>query len=115
MLFFLFLPCSAYHKPRTACLEEKEDDHNIIGDHDDSACVNWKEIFSLTDVHYNVNSFLVLNNVCDDVNFILPKSMHLCMIRVIDNTNIIGGEEQAGMEDDIDNMMNKSLKSSREA
>ena len=61
-----------------------------------------------------VNSLLTEYDVCDYENFILPKSMHLCMIRVIDNTNIIGGEEQQGMEDDMGNMMNKSFKSSRE-
>ena len=44
---------------------------------------------SLTDVHYKVHSFLVINNVCDYVNFILPKSMHLC-VRFIDNTSIGG-------------------------
>ena len=61
-----------------------------------------------------VNSLLIEYDVCDYENFILPKSMHLCMIRVIDNTNIIGGEEQQGMEEDMDDMMNKSFKSSRE-
>ena len=29
------------------------------------------------------------------MNFILPKSMHLCMIRVVDNTNIDGGKHGA--------------------
>ena len=61
-----------------------------------------------------VNSLLIEYDVCDYENFILPKSMHLCMIRVIDNTNIIGGEEQQDMEEDMDNMMNKPFKSSRE-
>ena len=44
---------------------------------------------NLIDDYYKVNSFLVINNVCDDVNFILPKSMHLC-VRFIDNTSIGG-------------------------
>ena len=33
--------------------------------------------------------------------------MHLCMIRVIDNTSIHGGEEQQGMEDMEDHMKSK--------
>ena len=64
-----------------------------------------------------VNSLLIEYDVCDYENFILPKSMHLCMIRVIDNTNTIGGEEQQRMEDMEDhmgNMKNNSLKSLRE-
>ena len=39
-----------------------------------------------------VNSLLIESDVCVDENFILPKSMHLCMIRFVDNTSI-GGEE----------------------
>ena len=41
-----------------------------------------------------VNSLLIEYDVCDNENFILPKSMHLCMIRVIDNTSIGGGPEE---------------------
>ena len=40
----------------------------------------------------HVNSLLIEYDVCDYENFILPKSMHLCMIRVVDNTNIDGGK-----------------------
>lgn len=54
-----------------------------------------------------VNSLLVEYNVCGYENFILPKSLHLCMIRFVDNTNIIGGEEQQGMEYIDDHMENK--------
>ena len=51
-----------------------------------------------------VNSLLIEYDVCDNENFILPKSMHLCMIRVVGNTNIEGGlEEQQGMEHDVPN------------
>ena len=51
-----------------------------------------------------VNSLLIKYNVCDNENFILPKSMHLCMIRVVDNTNVDGGlEEQQGLEHDVPN------------
>ena len=41
-----------------------------------------------------VNSLLVEYDVYNCENFILPKSMHLCMIRVVDNTNTSGGEHQ---------------------
>ena len=40
-----------------------------------------------------VNSLLIAYDVCDHENFILPKSMHLCCLRFIDNTNIGGGME----------------------
>jgi hypothetical protein len=53
-----------------------------------------------------VNSLLIEYDVCDYENFILPKSMHLCMIRFVDNTSIMGGEEQQGMEDMDDHMEN---------
>ena len=41
-----------------------------------------------------VNSLLAEYDNINDVNFILPKSMHLCMIRFVDNTNANGGEHQ---------------------
>ena len=51
-----------------------------------------------------VNSLLIEYNVCDNENFILPKSMHLCMIRVVDNTSVGGGpKEQQGVEHDVPN------------
>ena len=52
----------------------------------------------------HVNSLLIEYDVCDYENFILPKSMHLCMIRLVDNTRIIGGEEQQGMENKVENI-----------
>lgn len=66
-----------------------------------------------------VNSLLVEYNVCTNENFILPKSLHLCMIRVINNTSANGGddgsieeeEEQQGME----NMMHMCAREEREA
>ena len=68
-------------------------DEDIIGVHDDYTCLSWKELLSLTDVHYKVNSFLVINNVCVYENVILPKPINLCMIRFTNNTNMDGGEE----------------------
>jgi hypothetical protein len=55
----LFLPLLAYPKPRTAFLEEREDDEDTIMDHVDFDCLSWKEILSLIDDYYKVNSFLV--------------------------------------------------------
>jgi hypothetical protein len=79
-LFFLFLPLSAYPKPRTAFLEEREDDEDTIMDHADFECLSWKEILSLIDDYYKVNSFLVEKNVLISPNYILPKSDVLCCI-----------------------------------
>ena len=51
-----------------------------------------------------MNSLLLDYDVSDYESFILPKSMHLCMIRVIDNTSVDGGlEEQQGLEHDVPN------------
>jgi hypothetical protein len=76
----LFLPLSAYPKPRTAFLEEREDDEDTIMDHADFECLSWKEILSLIDDYYKVNSFLVEKNVLISPNYILPKSDVLCCI-----------------------------------
>ena len=72
-----------------------------------------------------VNSLLVEYDVYNCENFILPKSMHLCMIRFIDNTNILGGGGHQGMDGNIkepngnmmthgENMKTTSLKCLRE-
>ena len=47
-----------------------------------------------------VNSLLLEYDVFNYENFILPKSMHLCMIGFVDNTNAIGGRHQ-DMEENI--------------
>ena len=60
-------------------------------DYEDFKCLNWKEVLCQIDDYYKVNSLLVEYDVCVNENFILPKSMHLCMISFIDNTNIGGG------------------------
>src|SRR6266540_7031086 len=41
-----------------------------------------------------LNSLLIESNVCVNENFILPKSLHLCILRFINNTSIGGGEEE---------------------
>ena len=48
-----------------------------------------------------VNSLLVENDVCVNQNFILPKSLHLCMIRFIDNTSVEGEGEHEKREKDL--------------
>jgi hypothetical protein len=58
-LLFLFLRLSAYPKPRTAFLEEREDDEDTIMDHADFDCLSWMEILSLINDYYKVNYFLV--------------------------------------------------------
>ena len=49
--------------------------------YDGSTSFSWKEILSLTDDYCQVNSLLAQPDICLDDNFILPKSLHLCMIR----------------------------------
>ena len=41
-----------------------------------------------------MNSLLCDYNNFINENFILPKSMHLCVLRFIDNTRVDGGEHQ---------------------
>jgi hypothetical protein len=48
----LFLPFSAYPKSRTAFLEERKDDEDIITDYTIFDCLNWKEILSQIDDYY---------------------------------------------------------------
>ena len=58
-----------------------------------------------------MNSLLVAFDVYDNKNFILPKSMHLCMIRVIANTSIEGGLERQQEE----HIVPKGAREEREA
>ena len=58
-----------------------------------------------------VNSLLVAFDVYDNKNFILPKSMHLCMIRVIANTSMVGGLERQQEE----HIISKGAREEREA
>ena len=53
-----------------------------------------------------VKSLLLEYDVFNYENFILPKSMHLCMIRFVDNTNANGGDHQ-GMEEGMENIKYK--------
>ena len=40
-----------------------------------------------------MNSLLIESDILIDENFILPKSMHLCMSGFVDNTSVARGEE----------------------
>jgi hypothetical protein len=80
-LFFLFLPFSAYPKPKTAFPEEREDDKDIIMNHIVFDCLSWKEVLSQIDDYYQVNLFLVKNNTLIFENYILPKSLYYYLAR----------------------------------
>jgi hypothetical protein len=63
-----------------------------------------------------VNSLLVEHDVCVNENLILPKSMHLCMIRFINNTSIGGGDElPQGEEQSLISNISKCAREEREA
>ena len=49
-----------------------------------------------------MNALLTEYDVSDYESFILPKSMYVCILRFVDNTNAIGGEHQ-----DMDGKMKK--------
>jgi hypothetical protein len=90
----LFLPLSAYPKPRTALLEEREDDEDTIMDHADFDCLSWKEILSLTDDYYKVNSFLFEKNVLISPNYILPKAMYYVVFMYVIRQDIASGRRE---------------------
>ena len=54
-----------------------------------------------------VNSLLVEYDVYNCENPILPKSMHLCMIGFVDNTNASGGKHQDMEENNLEHDENK--------
>jgi hypothetical protein len=49
-------------------------DEDTIMDYADFECLSWKEILSLIDDYYKVNSFLVEKNVLISPNYILPDT-----------------------------------------
>ena len=63
-----------------------------------------------------VNSLLIESNVCVNENFILPKSLHLCILRFINNTSIGGGEEELQQDEHLLNSnISKCAREEREA
>jgi hypothetical protein len=87
----LFLPFSAYPKPRTAFLEEREDDEDLSMEYDGSTCLSWKEILSLTNNYDKVNSFLIEENVLISPNYILPKAKYYFVFRYVICQDIASG------------------------
>ena len=92
---FLFIPLSAYPKPRTAFLEEREDDEDISVDYGAYPCLNWKEILSQTDYYYKVKSFLVGHDALIYKNVILPKVLSPCINRLELMESMAQGDEGA--------------------
>jgi hypothetical protein len=87
----LFLPFSANPKPRTAFLEEREDDEDLSMKYDDSTCLSWKKILSLTNNNDKVNSFLIEENVLISPNYILPKAKYCVVFRYVICQDIASG------------------------
>jgi hypothetical protein len=55
-----------------------------------------------------VNSLLNESDVYDNENFILPKSMHLCMIRFVEETSLTRGGE--GLQEEPSMMIAKDAR-----
>jgi hypothetical protein len=47
-----------------------DNDEDRFMEYDDSTCLSWKEILSLIDDYYKVNSFLAEKNVLISLNYI---------------------------------------------
>jgi hypothetical protein len=87
----LFLPFLAYPKPRTTFLKEREDDEDLSMEYDDSTCLSWKEILSLTNNYDKVDSFLIEENVLISPNYILPKAKYYVVFRYVICQDIASG------------------------
>jgi hypothetical protein len=59
--------------------------------YDDSTCLSWKEILSLTNDYDKVKSFLAEKNVLIFLNYILPKAMYYVVFRYIIYQDIVSG------------------------
>jgi hypothetical protein len=66
-------------------------DEDTIMDHANFECLSWKEILSLIDDYYKVNSFLVEKNVLISPNYILPKAMYYVVFRYVIYQDIASG------------------------
>jgi hypothetical protein len=60
-------------------------------EYDDSTCLSWKEILSLTNEYDKVNYFLAKNNVLISLNYILPKAMYYVVFRYVSCQDIANG------------------------
>jgi hypothetical protein len=63
-------------------------------EYDDSTCLSWKEILSLTNNYDKVNSFLIEENVLISSNYILPNAKYCVVFRYMSSVKIspAGGE-----------------------
>jgi hypothetical protein len=66
-------------------------DEDTIMDHADFECLSWKEILSLIDDYYKVNSFLIEKNDLISPNYILPKAMYYVVFRYVICQDIASG------------------------
>jgi hypothetical protein len=71
--------------------EEREDDEDLSVEYDDSTCLSWKEILSLTNDYNKVNYFLAEKNILISPNYILPKVMYYIVFRYVICQDIANG------------------------
>jgi hypothetical protein len=71
-----------------------KNDEDLSMEYDDSTCLSWKEILSLTNNYDKVNSFLIEENVLISLNYILPKAKYCVVFRYMPSIKIspVGGE-----------------------
>jgi hypothetical protein len=63
-------------------------------EYDDSTCLSWKEILSLTNEYDKVNYFLAENNILISLNYILPKAMYYVVFRYVSCQDIANGRRR---------------------
>jgi hypothetical protein len=66
-------------------------DEDLSMEYDDSTCLSWKEILSLTNNNDKVNSFLIEENVLISRNYILPKAKYCVVFRYVICQDIANG------------------------
>ena len=81
--------------------------------YDDSACLSWKEILSLVDKYHKVNSFLVELVTLIRKNFILPKSLCVCIVRYIGEEGMAQGSKEALQHGKVEGLEVKTMQSSQ--
>src|SRR3954468_13949036 len=69
-------------------------------------CLSWKEILSLVDKYHKVNLLLIESDVVLSENYILPKSLCVCMIRYQ------GEDKKLGEAEHQENKARKKFQSS---
>jgi hypothetical protein len=75
-------------------------------DHADFECLSWKEILSLIDDYYKVNSFIFEKNVLISPNYILPKVMYYVVFRYVIYQDIASGRSgRTAIERQVENQV----------